>query len=226
MNNLPINLHEFLNVFATLKVNLPVDGSPCLVPSLGKHLGLLNGIALLLVTEASSDAAAVTMTNNPAAGKIKTIFHLVKNRVYNKGEESYYAKFMAIINELNSENMLTELANLVIENCRPKIMSRAIKIEQAVKDRRKNSIELEDPDESTREAIDRFRGWYLHESAKEKPWPEFLDHWLDNSIKPYMFAQSSELPNDLRILWEVYEFTRSDKLLKTVYCTRLNWEDA
>ena len=204
MDNLPISLYEVLNVFAKLKVKIPVDASPCLVPFVGKHLGLLNGIALLLVTEASSDVAAVTITNHSNAGKIKTIFHLVKNRVCNNGEESYYAMFMTIINESNLENMLSELVNLVLKNCRSKIMSRAIKIEQVVKDRKKSYVEPESSDESTREAIVKFRGWYLHESAKDKPWPEFLDHWLENSMKPQMFAPSSELIIGHRTLREVY----------------------
>ena len=69
-NEFPIQLHEILSVFARLRVNHidQVAGKRCLdpaskYPSRGKHLQLLDGIALLLVTRNKSDVAVVTISS-------------------------------------------------------------------------------------------------------------------------------------------------------------------
>ncbi len=233
MAQLPVNLQEILSVFATLKVNLQAQDSSCLVdkvdenaelqktPKLGKHLKLLNCIALLLVTEATSDGSAVTLTNSPGAGKIKTVIHFVKNRESSDQEKSYYTKFMETINTADKQALPLELINLILDNCRPKIIKRVTKVEQAIQERKKLGLSPKDPDESTRKAIDDFRKWYQLESAKDKPWPDFLDHWLESTLKPKYFAQGNGLSAGHKILWEVHEFTKSDDLLRALQSPKL-----
>lgn len=54
-----------------------------------KHLSLLNGIALLLVTEGTSDVAAATLTNHIEKDMIVSK-HVVTNRECSMSENLYY----------------------------------------------------------------------------------------------------------------------------------------
>lgn len=138
MMDLPINLQEIHSIFAMLKINVHVqtDPSSCVTSSRGKHLKLLNSIALLLVTDATLGVAATTLSNHSVGKKIKIIIHIVKNRECFDVEKLYFTNFMKVVNGAELNTLPSKLIELIIKNCRLKISRRATKLAEAVEERK------------------------------------------------------------------------------------------
>lgn len=98
--------------------------------SQGKHLRLLDDIALLLVTESSSDVAAVSFEQRPT----EIVFYYAKNRPATIEEIEYLENIKTIArhptNTQSSEiiNRTESIFDEVLRMCRPKILSRFYKL--------------------------------------------------------------------------------------------------
>jgi hypothetical protein len=234
MAHLPITLNEVLSVFATLKVNRNVDESPCICPpkppasvtsptrgkttSTGKHLRLLNGIALLLVTERTSDVAAVTLSTSVHQQHAFTVFHVIKNRECTATEKSYYSIFVKMINNPKNNRipqLAEDLTDLVIQNCRPKILSRAVKLHQAFKEWKAICPEWDDATRSMKDDVAKFEELFKF----SKSWPDRLDYFFETTLNPQHLSSASMTGK--RLLYLSYEFSRYESFLKALGSPKL-----
>ena len=231
MADLPLTLHEILSVFATLKLNCPVAKSPCFVTADsggGKHLRLLNGLALLLVTEAKSDVAAVTISTRPLeGGQLEHVFHLAKNRSCTASEALYYRKFMELINEGRSLDYATLfgcLMDLILDNCRPKISIRAGRIQRAIQDREAYNM-LPDEENNlhpwTKAELKDFRKWSGAESVEGISWFELVVGWMKTCLHPQLFEKSIERKPAYLALTKVEKFSKQINLVRALGLPRL-----
>ena len=210
VNELPIQLHEILSVFARLRVNHidQVANNGCLDPaskrpSCAKHLQLLDGIALLLVTRNKSDVAAVTMSNHQLGnGQMRTIFHLMKNDGCTDKERQYYEQFCQVISDTNMDRktLLRTLWHLVVRNCQNKIKRRATKLQQALQERQSLQDDKLNPirpangnasiagDASIKNAMSKFENWLEPENTESKAWWEIVIDWLETHLDPKVFT--------------------------------------
>lgn len=235
MTDIPITVPEILSVFATLKIHRSATTNPCRditkIPSWRhkdaipiyqsckktanrKNLRLLDGIALLLVTERTSDGAAVSMTNRAHGELIKTTIHMVKNRECTEKEKNYYETFIELINDstINSVTLEDELSNLVLENCRAQIINRAVKLRRAIKRYRNVHRTWRAENSTIQKDISEFRKLYKLSAFKAPTWPELLDHFLLEGLHPDQFSTTE----GGRALWLVHEFVINDHLLNSI----------
>ena len=231
MANLPVSLHEILSVFATLRLKCPAAESSCFVTpgsGEGKHLRLLNGIALLLVTDAKSDVAAVTISTFPLeGGRLEHVFHLVKNRSCTASEELYYSKFMELINKGRNSDYTTLfhcLMDLIIDNCRPKISIRAGRIQRAIQDREAYNIV---PDEEnnlhplTRAELKEFQEWSGAERVEGISWFELVVRWMKTYLHPQLFENSKRRKHVYLALMGADNLSQHTNLVKALGSPRL-----
>lgn len=103
-----------------------------------KNKKLLSLIALLLVTQAQGDVAAVTMRSRQVAtvGTIAT-FYYVKNRGCNAQESAYIQQLVSIASQARSgadpATCAKRMIELVQSNCQAKIKHRFVRLGQAVR---------------------------------------------------------------------------------------------
>lgn len=98
-------------------------------PEQQKHLRLLDDIALLLITQATSDVAAVTFEQTPNA----IVFYFSKNRPSTSGELEYFnalLKFALKPGDLATRAM--ELLERVVSPCRTKISARIKRLQRVI----------------------------------------------------------------------------------------------
>ena len=93
-----ITLPQILSVFATLKTNQNAQTDLTFFSPKPKHLKLLDGLALLAVTEGSHDVAAVTMTNKIEGNRTISKFHFTKNRDFSTDEVEYLNTLCDLLN--------------------------------------------------------------------------------------------------------------------------------
>lgn len=136
-----------------------------------KHLRLLDDIALLLVTESSSDVAAVAFERREA----QVVFYYAKNRPSTVAERAHIDTLIGTIETENStvddrlRGMLAESLNI----CGPKIRSRLAKLKSAISEIAVDEWHvLDDPDDS------------LHRYFQER-----LDDWYDECPGPITFLE-------------------------------------
>jgi hypothetical protein len=235
MAHLPLTLNGILFVFATLKVSRKDDQNPCICPpktsagsissthgqssSNGKHLRLLNGIALLLVTEATSDVAAVTISTNIHQQHARTVFHVIKNRDCTAAEKSYYNAVVKMINDTKKYKQIQPLADdltdLVIQNCRPKILSRVLKLHQALKDWKAICPVWDDATHSMKDDVASFEEWF----ASNKSWPDRLDYFFETTLNPRHLSPASIKGKPLLFL--SYEFSIHESFMKALGSPKL-----
>ena len=200
------SLYEILSVFATLKVN---HSSLVDLPSsstLTNHLKLLNGIALLTVTEGSHDVAAVTFTNHAKEqSRILTKFHIMKNRTCSDAEAKYLNTLIDLLNTCAPHRLQVRLQDLILYHCREKIIARLVKLQKTVKDFKELIPAWEEP---TKENIDEFKDVYEPSSTEDPSWKALLLDFLTNRLHPGHF--SSE--NSFAPLDESYFFVESGLL--------------
>ena len=228
MANLPINLDEILHVYATLKIKSSMISPTglALLPSssnndsasVAKHLNLLNGIALLMVTEAQSDVAAVTMSSHAQGGVTKTVFHLMKSRDPNETEIAYYKDFINLLNadQTNSDELQEKIEELTTINCRAKILSRAIKLQKAVIDVR-NEIPTWGFPPTSQNDVAEFTRQYPRSKNVSSAWPDLLDDFLVKGLHPENFT-AGDIAFRLML---AHTFAFTENLLKTIRSPKL-----
>ena len=202
-NELPIQLHEILSVFARLQVNQSdqVASNSWQAASKhlsrGKHLQTLDGIALLLVTGDKSDVAAVTVSSHPLSnGQLRTVFHVMKNDSCTVKERQYHEQFCRVISDVNMdyETLLNTLCNLVVKNCQKKIKRRATKLQQALQERQSLQDDEINPfgpangDASITDAMSMFQTWFNLEETEFKAWWKIVIGWLETCLDPKVFT--------------------------------------
>ncbi|KAN0072474.1 hypothetical protein V8E54_009403 [Elaphomyces granulatus] len=103
-----------------------------------KHLNLLDGIALLLVTEDKSDMTAVSFLQNS-----KTInFFYAKNRPCTASEKAYIGSLLELIRNYDpsKEDQYTwDIVNIAVRTCLRKVRNR---IQKLSKELRKSGFQL------------------------------------------------------------------------------------
>lgn len=187
------SLSEILSIYATLKVNHDSPANPPFSSSSRpKHLVLLDGIALLMVTEGSHDVAAATMTNHATKdNRTLTKFHIVKNRSCSSKEVDYLRRFIDLLNTCVPHRLQRGLWELIIPNCKDKILSRLVKLQKSVKDVQDDIANWGTPNQAH---IDRFREVYKP-STTDPSWVGLLFDFLVNGLHPGRFSsQSSAKP--------------------------------
>jgi hypothetical protein len=217
MANLSISLSEILSVFATLKVPRTIMANSCINSSRSlkqnKSLKLLNGIALLLVTEETSDMGAATCTTHAEDGRIVTRFHVVKNRECTSQERRYYEEFIKCLNNADASIMGEALLKLVLDNCRAKILNRAIKLQKAVKEYKNNTSgpTWGESDDTMREDIEMFKELYSPSTVHET-WSDYLDDFFMEGLSPQNFQTTvTGLP-----LLQAYVFASTESLINSI----------
>lgn len=101
------------------------------VPDQEKHLRLLDGIALLLVTEAKSDVAAVMFEQTPS----QITFSYAKNRPCTAKERDYLDElFRLSFSDTDMQGCSLKLLDHVIPNCRNKIVVRLGRLRRSIPD--------------------------------------------------------------------------------------------
>lgn len=101
------------------------------VPDQEKHLRLLDGIALLLVTEAKSDVAAVMFEQTPS----QVTFYYAKNRPCTAKERDYLDDlFRLSFSVTDMQECSLRLLNHVIPMCRNKILLRLGRLRRSLPD--------------------------------------------------------------------------------------------
>jgi hypothetical protein len=215
MANLPISLPEILSVFATLKVPGTIMANSCTNSSRSpsKNLKLLNGIALLLVTEETSDMGAATCTTHAKDGRIVTSFHVVKNRECTIQERRYYEEFIQCLNNADASIMGEALLKLVLDNCRAKILNRAMKLQKAVKEYQNNTSgpTWGESDDTMRKDIEMFKELYPP-SILQETWSDYLDEFFMKGLSPQNFQTTvSGLP-----LLQAYVFASTESLINSI----------
>lgn len=188
-----INLPQILSVFATLKVNqTPLTGLKFSRVERKrverKHLKLLDGIALLAVTEGNHDVAAVTMTNHVEAQGNRTItkFHLIKNRNFSIDEVEYLNSLCDLLNSCVPHRLTTSVQELIVPKCRQKIIARLVKLQKTVRNLEKLIPTWDQPN---KEDVDEFKRVYP--TAPGSTWPQILSDFLNNGLHPAKFASSN-----------------------------------
>ena len=197
-----LTLAEMLSVFATLKVKLDPLTKLNFSWVKPKHLKLLDGLALLAVTEKAHDVAAVTMTSHAEAtgSRIITKFHFMKNRNFTADETEYMNNLCDLLNNCPPHQLLFRLHDLVFSKCREKIHGRLIKLQETVRDVEGLIPSWNQPD---KEALDIFSG--LYPTASGAQWPDNLRDFLINGLNPDRFYKSQ---NPGLILYQCYAFSK------------------
>lgn len=219
MADIPISLSEVLSVTATFTIFQPYLGGPCIgseTPTKHENLKLLDGIALLLVTEGASDVAAAAVTNHVKDGLSVTKFHVMKGRECSAQECRYYHDLVKILNDHDISTMEDALFELVVANCRNQILTRSTKVQRAVKECDIAFSTWVDPSERMKAEISQFREVYQPSTPCDS-WPELLDDFLTKGLHPDKF-RNNNTGKPLRLaFWFVHtrslsERIRSDKL--------------
>lgn len=155
-----ITLPQVLSVFDILKTNKKCTGKSENFFSLKpKHLKLLDGLALLAVTEGSHDVAAVTMTNEAEGNRTISEFHFTKNRDFSTDEVDYLHTLCGLLNSCPFPPSFVKLAlqDLILRRCRQKIISRQVKLQKTVKEHEESIPSWEQPNQKD---VDKFSRVY------------------------------------------------------------------
>lgn len=225
MANLPISLVQILSVYASMKINRPMVSPACsdLFSSssdrAAKHLRLLNGVALLMVTEGQSDVAAVTVSNHAHGGMTRTVFHMMKNRDCNEVETAYYENFVRLLNahNMDSKELQRKLEQLIITNCRAKILNRASRLQKAVKEIRSNIPTWSLPSPARQDEIAVFKRLYPRSTAELSSWPDLLDDFLVEALRPESFAKG----DTAFLLMLIHYFVSTESLMTVIGSPKL-----
>lgn len=181
-----ITLPQILSVFATLKTNQNAQTDLTFFSLKPKHLKLLEGLALLAVTEGSHDVAAVTMINKAEGNRTISQFYFTKNRDFSTDEVDYLNTLCGLLNSCPPHLLSSSLQDLILRRCRPKIISRLVKLQQTVK-------ELEDSipswDQPSQEDVDKFSRVYP--TAPGMTWAQILWSFLSHGLELDQFASSN-----------------------------------
>ena len=211
-----LNLSGILSVFATFKV----DRSPSVhhrhSPSQKheKRLKYLNDIALLLVTEASDDVAAVCITNHGRTnGRTITRVHVMKNRSCTSGELEYFDEFVQMLNQCVASKLLEVLCDIVLKNCRQQIIARLVKLQKVVEEVKDQISTWVEPE---KDYLDKFRKFYKL-STSNSSWSQLLLGFLTKELYPSHFS----LKKLNLSLISAHFFVQNNGLLKSVRSTQL-----
>jgi hypothetical protein len=139
-----------------------------------------------LVTRGKSDVAAVTIINHAHDEPNKTVFHMVKNRDCAVEEISYYETFINLLNDQKMDAFILEknLLSLTVHQCRAKLMSRATKLQKAVKDSKSMIMPWAESNDPMQGDIDVFRTVYKNFPPNTTAWSELLSHFLVQGLHP------------------------------------------
>lgn len=184
-----LNLTEILSVFASLKVNFDPSMNLNFSSAKPKHLKLLDGLALLAVTEGTHDVAAVTMTSHVEETESRTItkFHFMKNRDFTADEAEYLKNLCDLLNTCPPHRLGIRLHELVFPKCREKIHARLMKLAKTVKEFEKRIPEWNPPD---KEDVDGFSAVYP--TTPGANWPSILKDFLRNGLNPDRYYKSGD----------------------------------
>lgn len=182
-------LAEMLSVFATLKVNFDPSTDLNFAYLKSKHmkLKLLDGLALLAVTEKAHDMAAVTMTNHveTKGGRTITKFYFMKNRDFTTDEAEYMNNLCDLLNNCPSDQLLTRLYELILPKCEAKIKSRLLKLQEMVREVADLIPSWNSPDQET---VDQFSE--LYPTTPGAKWPDILRNFLCNGLNTDHYLRS------------------------------------
>lgn len=123
-----------------------------------KHLRLLDGIALLLVTGSSSDVAAVSFERR----KEEVLFYYAKNRPATSAEHEHIRTLIiAVQAEGTADDRLRTMLAKVLDICRPKILSRLRKLKGVISKTSYTWYVREDPEGEVHQYFkQRLGDWY------------------------------------------------------------------
>ncbi|KAF3916299.1 hypothetical protein ABW21_db0203257 [Orbilia brochopaga] len=125
---------------------------------LKQHIEIFNSLALLLVTGSRGDVAAVSIDIRPRAIKV----FVAKNRELNVKESMFLSQLTGLLKQrAQGEDTLLQIRECIIDNCKPKILSRLNKLQEVIdRDNGKcklpktaNTIDLEEADLAKIDAI-------------------------------------------------------------------------
>ena len=181
-----ITLPHILSVFATLKINQNAETDLRFSSPKSKHLKLLDGLALLAVTEGSHDVAAVTMTNEAEGNRIISKFYITKNRDFSTDEVNYLNTLCGLLNSCPPHLLSSSLQDLILQRCRQKIISRLVKLQKTVKELQESIPSWDQP---SQEDVHRFS--QVYPTAPGMTWAQILWSFLYHGLEPDQFASSN-----------------------------------
>lgn len=214
-----LSLNGILSVFATFKV----DRSPSIHHhhfSSQRHkkhenrLKLLNDIALLLVTEASDDVAAVCITNHARTNsRTVTRVHVMKNRSCTSEEMEYFNDFVKVLNECVASKLGEALYDVVLKNCRQQIIARLVQLQKVVEEVKDQISTWAEPEKND---LDNFRNFYKS-STSNSSWSQLLFGFLTKELYPsHLSLENLDLS-----LTSAYFFVKNNGLLNSMRSTQL-----
>ncbi len=162
--------------------------------------------------------AAVTLSTSVHQQHAFTVFHVIKNRECTATEKSYYNTFVKMINDPKNNQipqLAEDLTDLVIQNCRPKILSRVVKLHQAFKEWKAICPEWDDATRSMKDDVAKFEELFKF----SKSWPDRLDYFFETTLNPQHLSSASM--KGKRLLYLSYEFSRYESFLKALGSPKL-----
>lgn len=173
-----------------------------------KHLGLLDDISLLLVTESPSDVAAVSFEQRPT----EIIFYYAKNRPATPDERAYIEQLKNIVRASKDSGRIERIFEIVLRTCRSKMLSRLDKLVRVIKTRASDARGIRDDSSGDlHEYLQRKLGaWYVGQTSAVRFVDKFLSY-LCNLRKTV--PEPAELGKIIRFA----HVTGAFKPAKTVY---------
>lgn len=175
-----------------------------------RHLHLLDDIALLLVTESSSDEAAVAFERR----KAEVVFYYAKNRPCTDAEVSHIKALTAIVKAENrtADDRLRAMLAKLLDICGPKILSRLGKLKLVISETAVDKWHVhEDPEDAVHRYFkERLGGWYNESPGATMFLQDFMSHLNSLTVK-----QCEDGP--LLILIELAHITGSFKPVTALF---------
>lgn len=123
-----------------------------------------------------------------------TKLYVIKNRECYDSEKLYYQEFLDVINDSNIDSRLREdkLAMLVLKNCRNKIVSRAVKLQKAMKDYKSLYPTWVKPPTLMEKEVSTLKSLYQPSKPDATSWSDFLDDFLLKGLAPNIFQSTTD----------------------------------
>lgn len=165
-----------------------------------KNLRLLNNIALLLLTQPSSDVAAVALERRTS----QAIFYYTKSSPSTASEQSYIQDLISTLQGPPDQNCHQAILTKVVNACRLKILSRLTKLKTTITAAAPRFLGTDTDNLVHRYFEEQLGSWYTGYSSPQK----FLDRYLSHisSVIPSV-CTDIELQQIIRVAYITSSYT-------------------